>query len=379
MGRKARIKRARREQRSADAIPTRAAPDKHRTLQAEAPAIGLPGQHQYLVLQPGFAGKDVGPPTGGPGAYRVVFTLARPGIVPLPEGKFSFELRVPGDSHIAIGAPAIAMRDGSPPPEWLEIEANTDDGVFLFKGSPNDGGFLATLETTFNAANLTDAEHKAYRAVVPWLSNWSAQLDVPAYIWRVHVTELSSHVQQINIVNPFKAVAWTLAGGALTKEFRPLASLYREAVNSNSPLYEFLCLFKIAEGVRNLRQRRAKEARDRGERFARPTERVPDSSDAFAPWLKVTFPMTVAWDNMALESIFITEARGRKVNDLLDKELVDVRNDIAHALSENTGEMTLSVDEAEHVARVNRWLPLMKSIVRLMLKNEFPEEYLPKL
>ena len=82
---------------------------------------------------------------------------------------------------------------------------------------------------------------------------------------------------------------------------------------------------------------------------------------------------------MALSSIFVEEALGRKVNDLLDKELADLRNDIAHALTENSGAVTLSVDEALHTDRVDKWLPLMKCIVRRMLKNEFPTDFLPFL
>jgi hypothetical protein len=53
---------------------------------------------------------------------------------------------------------------------------------------------------------------------------------------------------------------------------------------------------------------------------------------------------------MALESVFVTEARGRKIN-----------------------------DEALHLAKMSHWLPLLKCVVQRMLKNEFPDEYLPYL
>ncbi len=41
--------------------------------------------------------------------------------------------------------------------------------------------------------------------------------------------------------------------------------------------------------------------------------------------------------------------------------------------------MLVSADEALHLNRINRWIPLLKSIVRRLLKNEFPQEYLPFL
>jgi hypothetical protein len=67
------------------------------------------------------------------------------------------------------------------------------------------------------------------------------------------------------------------------------------------------------------------------------------------------------------------------VNALIDGELTDLRNDVAHALSDATGNAALSVDEALHLDRVDTWLPLTKCIVRRMLKNEFPKEFMPWL
>ena len=67
---------------------------------------------------------------------------------------------------------------------------------------------------------------------------------------------------------------------------------------------------------------------------------------------------------MALDGLFVSDAKGRKLNDLLDKELRELRKEIAHALSEDTGIVSLDVDEALHVALVNTWLPLLKCIVR---------------
>ncbi|OLC41833.1 MAG: hypothetical protein AUH43_23865 [Acidobacteria bacterium 13_1_40CM_65_14] len=57
----------------------------------------------------------------------------------------------------------------------------------------------------------------------------------------------------------------------------------------------------------------------------------------------------------------------------------DLRNAVAHALSDSTGAMTVSADEALHLDRVSQWIPLTKCIVRRMLKNEFPEQYLAYL
>jgi hypothetical protein len=163
----------------------------------------------------------------------------------------------------------------------------------------------------------------------------------------------------------------------MTPEYRGLVSLYREGLESNSPVYQFLCFFKIAEGIRNLLDRAAAAAREQGEvpptRLAR---RVPKEPPEYEPWLNAIYPGQRAWDAMALDSIFIPQARGRKINDLIDKELTDLRVDVAHALSEETGSISLSADEVLHIDRVNQWLPLLKCMVRRLLKDDFPAQFL---
>lgn len=82
---------------------------------------------------------------------------------------------------------------------------------------------------------------------------------------------------------------------------------------------------------------------------------------------------------MALDSIFQPESLGKKFGDVIDNILTPLRVDIAHALSSKSGDLTLSVDDLLHIQKVNKWLPLTKCIVRRMLKDEFPEEFLSYL
>jgi hypothetical protein len=381
VGREARLKRERREARVAEGA--KAISGEHPNGK-DLPPRGLPGQDQRLLIRNVFVDpndpRNHGPVGGGAGKYRVLFTLMRPAVRPVPEYNFTFDVNVPGDSHVAVAPPAVKPPADNPGADKIKVYSKTDDGSFVFLGHANDRGFLGRLEVELDAADFRDAENKAYRALAPSLSNWAVHLDIPVRIWRVHVTELNTNNQQISIVNPFDEMPFALAAsGSMTVDFRAFAGLYREAANSNSPVYEYLCLFKIAEGIRNRRVRLAKEANARGEKFSRPQERIPKEPAEFEPWLNAIYPLRRKWDEMALESVFVAEARGRKINELLDKELTDLRVDIAHTLSDKSGEVTLSVDEALHLAKVNHWLPLLKCTVRRMLKNEFPNEYLPYL
>ena len=82
---------------------------------------------------------------------------------------------------------------------------------------------------------------------------------------------------------------------------------------------------------------------------------------------------------MALESIFLPEILGRRFTTVFGNILNPLRVNVAHALSSASGELTLSADEMLHIQEVNKWLPLSKCMVRRMLKNEFPAEFLPYL
>jgi hypothetical protein len=348
--------------------------------------MGFGGHVQGLLMRPQFAPKNdprnLIPVEGAPGDYIVVFTFARPGYVPSPEREFSMEPNIPGDSHLAMAPPAVRVTPERPAIKMHKIYTTTETGeVVVFVAHPNSRGFLGRLETKLRANNFTHAELKAQEAIAPALSNWSAHLDVPFWIWRTHLVEVASSAKLVIVTNPFPEVPFTLLGpGELTKELRAFASLYREALSTNSPTFSFLCWFKIAEGVRKRRERIAVERVKQGEKPIRPIERVPAKSEEFVPWLNALFPVRPGpWDRLTLDSIFVLEARGRKFNDLLDKELVDLRNDIGHAISDQSGEPALVADDALHIRRARRWLPLIRCLVRRMLKNEFPEEFLPYL
>jgi len=83
---------------------------------------------------------------------------------------------------------------------------------------------------------------------------------------------------------------------------------------------------------------------------------------------------------MSLETIFQSDSRGKRRAELIASVLKPLRDRIGHALGLLEGEeLTLSADELLHTEEVNRWLPLTKCIVRRMLKNEFPSDFLPYL
>ena len=361
--------------------------DHPQTTNANIGVMGLPGELQHIIVINEFRDphdpRNVGGPKGIPGKYKVIFVLDRPGFSLLPERKYSFSGALKGDSHLAITKPAFSPPGDSDadPITKIKIYGNTEDGNFEFIGLPNEKGFLGKIESEpFDANDLFDAERKAYRVLASSLSYWSVHLDIPLHVYQMESGELRTGNTQMTLLPPSWEAPFAVAPTAeLRKEFRGYASLYREALNSNSPVYRYLCLFKIIEGIQSRRARLGTEARKSGVKFRRPPEVVPERAEEFKAWLNGIFPIRREWDAMSLDSIFHREALGKRFNYVIEKALRPLRVDIAHALASTSGELTLSADELLHRERVNKWLPITKCIVRRMLKNEFPDEFLSYL
>ena len=285
-----------------------------------------------------------------------------------------------GDSHLAIAKPAFSP-PGNPDADRIKIWGTTEDGNFEFSGLPNERGFLGKfVSEPFEANSFHDAERKGYRALASSLSNWAVHLDIPLYVVQVESVEVRTGNSQTSILIPHFEVPLAIMPTAnLQPEFRGYASLYREALNSNSSVYQFLCLFKMIEAMLKRRGRLGAEARKSGRLLKREHETIPASPDAAIGWLNAIFPIRRDWDSMALASIFPNEVLGKSCKHVIDKVLYPLRVDIAHAISEQSGELTLNVDELLHTQNLHKWLPLTKCIVRRMLKNDFPADFLPYL
>lgn len=347
---------------------------------------GLPGHRQTLVLQNYFT--DPNDPRhsedyeGEPGEYRVVFTLHRPGIPLRPEGKYAVAEHLQGDSHLAIAKPGHPHPD-LPTGTHMRLFSEIDGESFMFICHPNEKGFLGKIELqSIKAEDYNDAAGRAFRGATFALSGISFQYDVPLEIYQMDVIELRTDSVRFSMITPYRETPFL--GGqtqAPNQDFLKYASYYREGLSSNSLNYQFLCFYKIIEGIRKRRQRLTKTAVDAAKARAvklpsRNEERIPTTREEQVAWLNSVFPTQQEWDDLALKSIFPVEALGKKITKLIseDDELDTVRNKIAHAILRSE-EPTLSIDAASSVETVNKWLPLIKCIARHLLNQEFPPRY----
>ena len=318
--------------------------------------------------------RNLAPPSGSSGTYKVSFVLSRPDYALVAENQISFADDISGDSHIFIGSPDELR---------VEIEAKLPDGDLTLYGYPNQKGFLGKVEIEELAASgFGNANLKAYNALSIVLSRLALVADVPLHIYRMTTVELATRNLMSSLTLPFvQKPPQLFSGYEKDKALAKFASLYREALNTKSPNYQYLCFYKIIEGIRRLRESRTtrenQEAIDRGEKPpVRPREFIPKTPDEQSAFLNAIFGVQ-KWSDMALAACFPSEVAGRKLNDVIRTSgvLDSVRNRIAHSVLREDTRDTLNIDDASHMAEVAKWLPLCKCISRYLLKEEYPQVF----
>jgi hypothetical protein len=184
-------------------------------------------------------------PNGLPGSYRVIVTLAKPGIPLVREDHHLPYEQLRGDSYLAISAPAY-RHPGLPSGDRLNIAVAVGGLRLNFEGTPNESGFLAQLQCIVHAENFRNALFGTLRALLPSLSSIAAQLDVPLAIGQTDVVELRTGSRQMRIVSAYApAVVAIPPSESPSPEYRTYTSLYREGLSSTSLRYQFLCFYKI--------------------------------------------------------------------------------------------------------------------------------------
>lgn len=343
----------------------------------------LPGMSLNLIMQAGYKDRrSLKNVSNLPGNYKVIFTLSRPGFSPVDDRHISASQQLSGDSHLAIASPALEYSDGTKYDyDSLLFEVKTVNGNFTFKGLANEKGMLGKIESEeFHAATFADAAAMSLHALAPTLSSISASLDVPVNVYQTEVVELRTNTRRITARGPFKeVVGWIPPVDDASVEQQKYVSLYREALNSTSSNYSFLCFYRIVEGLRHHRETTraavVKAARQKGEKPpAQLSERIPSEVADQREWLNSLYSMPQAWDEEGLKAVFIPEIVGKKLSHVIDKgqTLHVLRNKISHAVLESD-KPVISIDNSLDVAEVEKWLPVVKFIARYLLLEEFPD------
>ncbi len=288
------------------------------------------------------------------------------------------------DRRLASGYQKSRAIPSTNEPDVVAIKVRLSDpsGFNLeFNGLPNEKGYLGRLRSEpFEAENFYDAEQKTHSLMLMILSNWSVHLDIPFYVVQAETVELRTGAHTALVLTPPAEARFAVNSELVIKpasEFLHYASLYREALNSNSGPYRFLCLFKIIEGIIARRKRLAAEAIKMGQKPRVLVERIPEDAAVYQRWLDAIYHVR-EWHELAVKQVFPADIRGRKFNSVIDSELRPLRNEVAHSIMDS-GELGMSADDLMKVRKVEYWLPVTRTIARRMLKNDFKDEFLSHL
>jgi len=136
----------------------------------------------------------------------------------------------------------------------------------------------------------------------------------------------------------------------MPKELRPYLTIYREALNSTSPHYRFLCLYRIIESLRELESINAKKIKSQGGSIERSRLIMPSN------------PIT--------QKYFSTYV-GKKIGSFLRYIEHTYRNHIAHLSIEAPGNMMLNpvfVKTEHDIVFINT---VLLQIVQEMIEDEW--------
>lgn len=289
-------------------------------------------------------------PIGSPGTYVATFVLAVPGHNVVQTDVNFEELLDKGDSLIQVKSDATSMQFS------LYEQPSSDTPLVTAEVGINEHHRMQYVRVPINASSFANATKLAHDAVMPMLSRWSFQHDVPITTSAVELHELGSEARKwtMTIVGSVKDFSDT--GGASTADGRILLAAYREGMSTLEPLYQALCMYRVIEGAYVLRARRQVEAVVNSGSFLDPGEVL--SLDQ----ITTTNPRS----RLLLESSF-GPYLGKKFTRLRDDFKLKIRHAIAHIDLDGD---PLAADEYEDLQKVREALPVMHHMARTLLATE---------
>lgn len=264
--------------------------------------------------------------------FKIAARLAK---APQPTGNIQGDFRPnDGSSYIQI------------PPDYVMSRVRCPDGMFEIK--KNELGEQSLIEFECEANSLIEAKAKFMRAVMPFLDYQAFLANCPLFITTVRVEDATNLRTSIDYTAPYRTVVINPHIKFLPPELEPVYALYRDAKNSHSTFYTFLCYHKILEGLlgtmrANLRTRAAKKMVELTPR----RELVPDTEE-----IPQTFRNYI----------------GKPIKAFFDNVMTpQFRNAVAHFIAKDGSVLNLS--SPEEADRYNSILYISELCVRVVIQG----------
>jgi hypothetical protein len=202
-------------------------------------------------------------PAGHEGPYEVTATLTRRGAPDISFAYVTDAYMMEGDSHLRM---IERRREDGALAVPLLLYGTPEGDTIQFQLLANRQGRLGQIRAVLRANTADDARRKAYRILNPFLCDLSYRYDVPIEVLQINVAEIATYTLsgmkqddfREKVFDPEQFLDSGLNYGELPN-YEFFMRLYREGANSSSVDYGFLCFFRIAEGVIQLRRKRIME------------------------------------------------------------------------------------------------------------------------
>jgi hypothetical protein len=236
---------------------------------------------------------------------------------------------------------------------------------------PNADGYLSKITISdLQADDSFSAEQIAFDAVAPCLSYCSFALNIPMHVQQIDVTETFTGTVRIGITNGYlRSVIQMPEVTPMENELRGFLSLNREAMESSSPRYQFICVFTVIEAILARRVRLGRAEKKAGTVTIPIVEVLPITDEQCIEWLRPLYPAGYEFNIADAQSIFSVDVRGKLFIDVIENKLRPIRKNIAHALFSG-GELPQSMDKIGDRRALLTFLPLATAISRYMLKRD---------
>jgi hypothetical protein len=156
------------------------------------------------------------------------------------------------------------------------IIVNSSQGRFTIKKNGLDELSFVTFECL--SAGIAAVRETFLKGILPFLDHMSYLTNSPIFITSLWIEDQKNHHTTIYFINPYRKFLVNTHARQLIAEMSPIYAMYREAKNSHSNFYKFLCYYKILEGLLGtVRANAMKRARKLGVKPHISKALVPDS------------------------------------------------------------------------------------------------------
>lgn len=133
------------------------------------------------------------------------------------------------------------------PPEQAFVRVRCREGTFEIK--KNAAGEQAFVEFECQSVGVAEAKAVFLSAVLPFLDHQAYLANCPLFVTSIRVEDPTNLRTSLDYVSPYRDVIVNPHVKSLNTELAAVYALYRDAKNSHSDFYTFLCYHKILDGL----------------------------------------------------------------------------------------------------------------------------------